>query len=158
MISFEEFKANMGDEYLKKVKEIAESKNINAITKVCSACNQLDFDHKPGPCTRANKSVKSTKDISDITEKVMEDVINAIIENTKLEHENKVERVEDPKNADNLAMAFNNMANVLKQQKQTPTQVTKVKIPPTWAKESFEDYKVEVKAWENAHPGDDYTK
>ena len=28
MTSFEEFKANMGDEYMKKVKEIAESKNV----------------------------------------------------------------------------------------------------------------------------------
>ena len=158
MTSFEEFKANMGDEYMKKVKEIAESKNINGVTKVCSACHQLEFDHKPGPCTRASKSAKPAKDISDITEKVMEDVINAIIENTKLEQESKVEKAEDPKKADYLAEAFNNLANVLKQQKQIPSQVTKVKVPPTWAKESLEDYKVEVKAWENAHPGDDYTK
>ena len=36
--------------------------------------------------------------------------------------------------------------------------MTKVKVPPTWAKESFADYKAEVEAWEVAHPGDDYTK
>ena len=39
-----------------------------------------------------------------------------------------------------------------------PSQVTKVKVPPTWAKESFRDYKAEVEAWERAHPGDEYTK
>ena len=71
MTSFEEFKANMGDEYMKKVKEIAESKNINDVTKVCSACHQLEFDHKPETCTRASKGVKSAKDISDITEKML---------------------------------------------------------------------------------------
>ena len=36
--------------------------------------------------------------------------------------------------------------------------MTKVKILPTWAKESFSDCKAEVEAWETAHPGDDYTK
>ena len=34
---------------------------------------------------------------------------------------------------------FKELAEVFKQQKQAPTQVTKVKIPPTWAKESFTD-------------------
>ena len=33
-----------------------------------------------------------------------------------------------------------------------------MKIPPTWAKESFTDYKADVEAWGVAHPGDDYTK
>ena len=46
-------------------------------------------------------------------------------------------------------------SQVLKQQKQAPTQVTKVKIPPTWARESFSDYKAEVEAWKAAHPGDE---
>ena len=56
MTSFEEFKDNMGDEYMKKVKVIADSKNISAVTKLCGTCNQLEFDHKPGPCTRLSKS------------------------------------------------------------------------------------------------------
>ena len=48
------------------------------------------------------------------------------------------------------------LAKVLKQQKQAPTQVTKVKILLAWSKESFSDYKAEIEAWEAAHPGDDY--
>ena len=57
-----------------------------------------------------------------------------------------------------MADAFNNLAEVLRQQKQTQTQLTKVKNPPTWSRESFADYKAEVEAWEKAHPGDDYGK
>ena len=64
---------------MEKVKVIADSKNISAVTKLCGTCNQLEFDHKPGPCTMLSKSSpKSVKNISDITEKVMEDVVNAI--------------------------------------------------------------------------------
>ena len=39
-----------------------------------------------------------------------------------------------------------------------PSQVTKVKASPLWAKEVFEDYKEEVEAWEKAHPGDNFSK
>ena len=44
------------------------------------------------------------------------------------------------------------------QNQQRPSQITKVKVPPTWAKETFADYKEEVEAWEQAHPGDTFSK
>ena len=44
------------------------------------------------------------------------------------------------------------------QRSTVPSQVTKVKVPPVWVKETFGDYKEEVLAWEKAHPGDDFTK
>ena len=48
MTKFNKFKADMGDEYDKKVKEIAKSKEVHRAVKVCSSCNQLEFDHKTG--------------------------------------------------------------------------------------------------------------
>ena len=162
MKSFEQFKRDMSDEYPIKVKEVAKAKNVQAVGKVCDACGQLEFDHKPGVCTRSRKADKSGKytpeQLDEIVDGVMKDVVAAIVEDAKSELDEKTLNVDESKNADSLANAFNNLAEVLKQQKQTPSQVTKVKIPPTWAKESFLDYKAEVEAWEHAHPGDDYAK
>ena len=93
----------------------------------------------------------------------MKDVVKVIKEEMKKELLDGKQQVEASKflvggEEGSLASAFKDLVEVLKQQKQTPTQVTKVKVPPTWAKESFADYKAEVEAWEVAHPGDDYTK
>ena len=56
MKNFQKYKADMGDDYNDKVKQIAKSKDVQAVNKVCTVCDQLEFDHKPGPCTRANKT------------------------------------------------------------------------------------------------------
>ena len=93
----------------------------------------------------------------------MKDVIKVMEEEMKAKLLDGNQQVEASKflvggDAGSLADAFKRLADVLENQKQAPTQVTKVKIPPTWAKESFSDYKAEVEAWEVAHPGDDYTK
>ena len=160
MKNFQKYKADMGDDYNDKVKQIAKSKDVQSVNKVCAVCDQLEFDHKPGPCTRANKtenSKYSAAQIAEIKEHVMNDVVQAIIEETKADLTEKELNVES-RSSDNLAEAFNNLAEVLRQQKQTQTQVTKVKNPPTWTRESFADYKDEVEAWEKAHPGDDYGK
>ena len=45
-----------------------------------------------------------------------------------------------------LASAFKELAEVFTQQKQAPIQVTKAKIPPIWAKESFSDYRVALES------------
>ena len=85
-MDFQKFKAAMGDEYELKVKQIAKSKDVKAVNKVCSVCEQLEFDHKPGPCTRSNKAEKakySAAQIAEIKEHVMSDVVQAIIEETK---------------------------------------------------------------------------
>ena len=55
-----------------------------------------------------------------------------------------------------LAEALDKIASVLSQQR--PSQLTKVKPPPTWAAESFTDYKAEVDSWEQAHPGEEFVK
>ena len=44
------------------------------------------------------------------------------------------------------------------QRNTVPSKVTKVKTPPFWAKEVFEDYKEEVEAWEKAHQGNNFDK
>ena len=84
--------------------------------------------------------------------------MNTIIENTKTEMQGNSSKSDNFANSDNLASAFQNLAEVLKQQRPALSHVTKVKIPPVWVKESFIDFKTEVLAWETAHPGDDYTK
>ena len=160
MTKFNKFKADMGDEYDKKVKELAKSQELHRASKVCRSCNQLEFDHRAGSCTRLGKSATTKytpEEIDEISNEIMKDVLEAIIkeEKTKLLVGNQ--QVEASKflvggEAGNLADAFNRLADELKNQKQAPTQVTKVKIPPTWAKESFADYKAEVEAWEVAHP------
>ena len=61
---FEKFKASMGDNYNKKVKLLAETKDVQSVNDICQACSQLMFDHNPGICTRsvANNSPKYTAD------------------------------------------------------------------------------------------------
>ena len=86
MKDFEKYKADMGDDYEYKVKQIAKSKDVQDVNKVFPVCDQLEFDHKPGPCTRANKvenSKYSADQIAEIKEHVMNDVVQAIIEETK---------------------------------------------------------------------------
>ena len=56
MTKFNKFKADIGDEYDKKVKEIAKSREVQRASEVCGSCNQLEFDHKTGSCTRLGKS------------------------------------------------------------------------------------------------------
>ena len=90
---------------------------------------------------------------------ISKDVVDTIIENTKAElHASNLDAESSLGKNESLAAAFNNLADVLKQQRHTPSHVTKVKIPPVWVKESFLDFKSEVLAWEKSHPGDDYSK
>ena len=146
---------------MKKVKLLAENKDVQAVNNICGSCSQLEFDHHPGVCTRsaADKSVQYSEDqIAEIVKGVSQDVVNTIIENTKTEMHHNWPKVEQFGNSDSLASAFNNLAEVLKGQKQTTAQVTKVKIPPVWVKETFMDFKTEVESWEKSHPGDEYVK
>ena len=157
---FEKFKAAMGENYNKKVKLLAETKDVQSVNDICQACSQLLFDHNPGICTRsvAEKSTKYTADeVAEIVHGISKDVVDLIVVNTKHEMQTSV-TTESFGGNESLASAFNNLAAVLKGQKQSPSQVTKVKLPPVWVKETFSDYKSEVEAWEKAHPGDDYTK
>ena len=138
----------MGENYDKKVKLLAETKNVQSINDICQACTQLLFDHDPGICTRsaADKSTKYTDEqITEITKGISNDVIELIVANTKNEMQSSVSKVEHFGSSDSLASAFNNLAEVLKCQKQSPSQVTKVKLPPVWVKETFSDFQAEVK-------------
>ena len=170
------FKRDMGDAlYDKKIKEFAANKDVEAAVRLCTTCNQLQFDHKSGPCTRSEKteSVKySSEEISYIIIAINKDVVSSIIDNAKTDFINDSENIKSTtspsvigscdsdiqKNSDKLAEALSKIAIVLTQQQQVPHQVTKVKPPPTWAGESFDDYKAEVQAWEQAHPGETFTK
>ena len=157
---FEKFKAAMGENYNKKVKLLADTKDVQSVNDICQACSQLLFDHNPGICTRsvAEKSIKYTADeVAEIVHGISKDVVDLIVVNTKHEMQSSV-TTESFGGNESLASAFNNLAAVLKGQKQSPSQVTKVKLPPVWVKETFSYYKSEVEAWEKAHPGDDYTK
>ena len=163
MKTFQKFKSSMGENYQKKVESLAKTKDVQSIHKICESCCQLEFDHRPGVCTRsftADKLEKySAEQISEIVSGISQDVVNSIIENTKAElHASNLDAESSLGKNESLAVAFNNLADVLKQQRLTPSHVTKVKIPPVWVKESFLDFKSEVLAWEKSHPGDDYSK
>ena len=87
-----------------------------------------------------------------VKQAINEDIIKQIIKDA-----NEVKHEGADAN-DKLADALEKISEVLGQRSQVTTQVTKVKVPPTWAKESFADYKEEVEAWEQAHPGDNFSK
>ena len=151
----------MGDNYSKKIELLAKSKDVKSVSKVCESCSQLEFDHRPGACTRSANSDKekyTPEQIAEIVAGVSQDVLDAIMDNSKVEMQSSLSNVQTFGSSETLASAFNNLAEVLKLQRQTPAQVTKVKIPPVWIKESFSDFKAEVTSWEKAHPGDEYTK
>ena len=153
----------MGENYRKKVELLAKAKDMQSVHKICETCTQLEFDHRPGMCTRSVTADKVEKysagEISEIVSGISKDVVDTIIENTKAElHASNLDTESSLGKNESLAAAFNNLADVLKQQRHTPCHVTKVKIPPVWVKESFLDFKSEVLAWEKSHPGDDYSK
>ena len=157
----------MGDQlYDQKVKQYAANKEVEAAVRLCETCGQLQFCHKSGPCTRSEKDNTAkykSEEIIDIAAAINKDIVNQIIENAKkaFAKDNEVSNISesDPnKNNDKLAEVLDKIASVLSQQRQGSSQLTKVKPPPTWAAESFADYKAEVDAWEQAHPGEDFVK
>ena len=87
MKDFEKYKADMGDDYEYKVKQIAKSKDVQAVNKVCTVCDQLEFDHKPGSCMRSSAAVTTqytSGELEDISNYIMKDVVKAIVEEEKL--------------------------------------------------------------------------
>ena len=162
MKASKKYKSDMGDNYWQKIRSLAEKKDVQLVNRICETCSQLLFNHKPGVCTRSVSAETvgeyTAEQIAEIVSGLSEDVVNTIIENTKTEMQGNSLKSDNFGNSDSLASAFQNLAEVLKQQRLPPSQVTKVKIPPVWVKESFTDFKTEVLAWETAHPGDEYTK
>ena len=155
------FKSEIGEDYYKqKVKEFAALKSVEAAVKTCDTCGQIQFCHDSGPCTRSanSESDKLSKfDINQLTEiksSINRDIIDEII---RLERFGAATGGEANFN-DRLASALDKISAVLDQNQPRPSQITKVKVPPTWAKETFADYKKEVEALENAHPGDTFSK
>ena len=157
MASVKKFKSEIGDDiYNNRVNEYADKKDVEAAIKVCDACNQLQFCHEPGPCTRSDKSKftnYNSKQISEIASAINKDIIEKIISDAK----SSAVKSDAPVN-DRLAAALDKISDVLDQRRPVHSQVSKVKVPPTWAKETFSDYKAEVEAWESAHPGDIFSK
>ena len=142
------------DFYAERIVNYAKDKNIAGALTVCDSCGQLEFCHKPGPCKRSDQKVSklNEEELSQVKQAINEDIIKLIVKST-----NEM-KTEDASTNDKLAAALEKISEVLGQRSQVPSQVTKVKVPPTWAKESFADYKEEVEAWEQAHPGDNFSK
>ena len=97
MLVAKKFKRDMGDAlYDKKIKEFAANKDVEAAVRLCTTCNQLQFDHKSGPCTRSEKteSVKySSEEISERIIAINKDVVSAIIDNAKTDFINDSENI-----------------------------------------------------------------
>ena len=56
-------KAKIGEDlYNQKIRDFAINKDVGGAIKICNTCSGLEFDHKPGPCTR---SIKTTNYESD---------------------------------------------------------------------------------------------
>ena len=165
-MSVKKFKIDIGGDkvYDSKVKDYAELKDVQTAVQICGACGQLNFQHKPGPCTRLDKAENkySDSEISEIVAAINRDVVTKIVENAKIDFltasDSHKSDFDASKNNDKLAVALEKIAEVLNQQRQSTPQVTKVKPPPIWAKERFSDYKAEVQAWKNAHPGEPFVK
>ena len=165
---FKKFKLSIGEDlYKQKVKEFALNHDVSGAVRLCGTCSQLEFDHKPGPCTRTEKIdiVKySSDEINEIVTAINQDVVKQIIENTKTGFaklspaDKNSSNSDESKTSDKLADALDKIASVLEQQRQGPAQVIKVKSPPFWAGECFADYRAEVEAWEQAHTGETFTK
>ena len=84
---FKKFKLSIGEDlYKQKVKEFASNHDVSGAVRLCGTCSQLEFDHKPGPCTRTEKTdiVKySSDEINEIVTAINQDAVKQIIENTK---------------------------------------------------------------------------
>ena len=152
------FKSDIGEDiYNQKIKDFAINKDVRGAIKICDTCSELEFDHKPGPCTRSTEIKKyQSEELNAIISAINNDIVTEIVNLTKLDIESSKS---DPTHKDDkLACALEKIAQVIGQQQQVTPQVTKVKPPPTWVKESFSDYKIEVEAWEKAHPGEIFSK
>ena len=110
----------------------------------CITCGRLAFQHDPGPCNRS----KSEKEDTDQIDILKNSILNEILEE-KIKMDSK----------DREASATESLVEALKSVVNTrPTQITKAKKPPVWNKESFDDFKIEVEAWNMSHSGDEYVK
>ena len=159
MTPVNKFKSDVGEDfYRQKVNEFAVLKDVGTAIKDCDTCGRIQFCHGPGPCTRLAKTNSETEtkfdndQLSEIKSEINRDIIKEII---RLER-HSVTKSEEPNFNERLASALDKISAVLDQGR--PSQMTKVKAPPTWPKESFADYKDEVEAWEAAHPGDTFAK
>ena len=155
MTPINKFKSEIGEDfYVERVAHYAADKNIAGAVSVCENCGKFQLSHKPGACKRSDKSEStySEEELSKIRHCINEDIIKEIIRDAS-----DVKREESSVN-DKLAAALEKISEVLGQRSASSQVVTKVKVPPTWAKESFADYKEEVEAWVSAHPGDNFCK
>ena len=114
MASVKKFKSEIGDDtYNNRVNEYADKKDVEAAIKVCDACNQLQFCHEPGPCTRSEKSKftnYNSKQISEIASAINKDIIEKIISDAK----SSAVKSDAPVN-DRLAAALDKISDVLDQ-------------------------------------------
>ena len=82
---FKKFKSSIGEDlYKQKINEFALNHDVSGAVRLCGTCSQLQFDHKPGPCTRTEKTdiVKySSDEIDEIVTAINQDVVKQIIEN-----------------------------------------------------------------------------
>ena len=53
------FKSVIGEDiYNQKIKDFAINKDVRGAIKIFDTCSELEFDHKPGPCTRSTEIKK----------------------------------------------------------------------------------------------------
>ena len=134
-MTIKKFKSDIGEDFYKeRVTEYARDKNVGLAVKLCDTCGDLEFCHRPGVCKRSDKSsCKLTEEeLREIQQCINRDIIEEIIANAKND-----EKCGDMSTNDRLATALDKISDVLTQRSTVPSQVTKVKAPPLWAKEGF---------------------
>ena len=142
--SLKKFKEKLGDEYDRKIKEYADSQDIAGAVTQCKTCNKLALFHDPGPCSRSKAEQEELEDIELMKNGILNEIM---VEKMRGESKGKETDV-----VESLVEALKKVVNV------KPAQITKTKKPPVWNKETFEDFKIEVEAWDNSHNGDEYVK
>ena len=107
-MNIKKFKNDIGEDfYMKRVKEFAINKNVGNALKLCDTCKELEFSHKPGPCTRSEKSESkiTTEQLAEIRQEINRDIIAEIIANAKSE-----DKTGDTDSNDRLADALDKIS------------------------------------------------
>ena len=145
-------KNSLGDGYENKLDETVKSGNIYDVLQECKQCKQLMFYHPKGACTRSDKENALIFDDNSLEELKVD--INRDLKN----------KIKNIGNMDTMIKIYENQQKIFekiiddKSGIKRSFQVTNVKQPPVWKKQTFMDYKQQVQNWKQHNSGDDYSK
>ena len=145
-------KNSLGDEYENKLEKTVKDGNIYDVLQGCATCEQLMFYHPEGACTRSDK-----EDALIFDQKSLEELKIAINTDVK-------SKIKNIGSMDTMIKIFENQQKIFekliddKSGSKRSFQITNLKQPPVWKKQTFVDYKQQVENWKQHNTGDEYSK